>query len=96
MDYLGIEKFMGLGFCIGGPFIWNLLRRAPNRVVAGVLAPPSESRPEMRDLFYDTNMRGWSGADKTPARDHDGDSRKDTKEITALEQAFDEAAVHLY
>ncbi len=59
MDHLGIEKFMVMGFCIGGPFIWNLLRRAPNRVVAAVLAQPSGSRPEMRDLFYDTNMKGW-------------------------------------
>jgi len=59
MDHLGIEKFMVLGFCIGGPFIWNLLRRAPARIVAAVLAQPSGSRPEMRDLFYDTNMKGW-------------------------------------
>src|SRR5260370_27824991 len=28
MDHLGIQKFMVMGFCIGGPFIWNLLRRA--------------------------------------------------------------------
>src|SRR5262245_4899169 len=34
MDHLRIDKFMVMGFCIGGPFIWNLLRRAPNRVVA--------------------------------------------------------------
>ena len=59
MDHLGIDKFMVLGFCIGGPFIWNLLERAPNRVVAAVLAQPSGSRPEMRDLFYDNNMKGW-------------------------------------
>ena len=59
MDHLGIEKFMVLGFCIGGPFIWNLLRRAPDRIVAAVLAQPSGSRPEMRDLFYDNNMKGW-------------------------------------
>ncbi|MBM3753585.1 MAG: alpha/beta hydrolase [Acidobacteria bacterium] len=59
MDHLGIEKFMVLGFCIGGPFIWNLLRRAPNRVVAAVLAQPSGSRPDMRDLFYDNNRKGW-------------------------------------
>src|SRR5499433_701682 len=59
MDHLGIDKFMVLGFCIGGPFIWNLIRRAPDRVVAGVLAQPSGSRPEMRDLFYDGNMKGW-------------------------------------
>jgi pimeloyl-ACP methyl ester carboxylesterase len=59
MDHLGIDKFMVLGFCIGGPFIWNLLKRAPNRVVAAVLAQPSGSRPEMRDLFYENNMKGW-------------------------------------
>ena len=62
MDHLGIEKFMVLGFCIGGPFIWNLLRRAPSRVVAAVLAQPSGSRPEMRDLFYENNMKGWGPA----------------------------------
>src|SRR5258708_8205342 len=55
MDHLGIKQFMVMGFCIGGPFIWNMLKRAPDRVVAGVLAQPSGSRPEMRDLFYETN-----------------------------------------
>src|ERR1700688_509603 len=59
MDHLGIDKFMVMGFCIGGPFIWNLLKRAQNRVVAGVLAQPSGSRPEMRGLFYEGNMTGW-------------------------------------
>jgi pimeloyl-ACP methyl ester carboxylesterase len=59
MDHLGIKEFMVMGFCIGGPFIWNLLRRAPNRVAAAVLAQPSGSRPEMRDLFYNNNMAGW-------------------------------------
>ena len=52
MDHLGIEKFMVLGFCIGGPFIWSLLKRAPNRVVAAVLAQPVGWRPEMRDPKY--------------------------------------------
>jgi pimeloyl-ACP methyl ester carboxylesterase len=59
MDHLGIRKFMVLGFCIGGPFIWNLLRRAPDRIAAAVLAQPSGSRPEARDLFYENNMKGW-------------------------------------
>jgi pimeloyl-ACP methyl ester carboxylesterase len=59
MDHLGIDKFMVMGFCIAGPFIWNLLERAPSRVVAAVLAQPSGSRPEMRDLFYENNMKGW-------------------------------------
>ena len=60
MDHLGIDKFMVLGFCIGGPFIWNLLKRAPGRIVAAVAAQPGGSRPEMRDLFYDNNMKGWA------------------------------------
>jgi pimeloyl-ACP methyl ester carboxylesterase len=59
MDHLGIDKFLVLGFCIGGPMIWNLLRRAPDRIVAAVLAQPSGSRPEMRDLFYENNMKNW-------------------------------------
>ena len=59
MDHLGIDKFMVMGFCIGGPLIWNLLKRAPNRVVAAVLAQPSGWRPEMPTLSYDTNMQGW-------------------------------------
>jgi pimeloyl-ACP methyl ester carboxylesterase len=59
MDHLGIRKFMVMGFCIGGPFIWNLLRRAPDRVVAAVLAQPSGFRPEMPTLFYDNNKTGW-------------------------------------
>ena len=59
MDHLGIDKFFVMGFCIGGPFIWNLLKRAPNRIIAAVLAQPSGSRPEARDLFYETNIKGW-------------------------------------
>jgi pimeloyl-ACP methyl ester carboxylesterase len=59
MDHLGIQKFMVMGFCIGGPFIWNLLRRAPDRVIAAVLAQPSGWRPELPTLSYDTNMTGW-------------------------------------
>jgi pimeloyl-ACP methyl ester carboxylesterase len=59
MDHLKIDKFMVLGFCVAGPLIWNILERAPNRVAAAVLAQPSGSRPEMRDLFYDNNMKGW-------------------------------------
>src|SRR4030081_4132760 len=62
MDHLGIDKFMVMGFCIGGPFIWNLLKRAPDRIVAAVLAQPSGSRPEMRDLFYEGNMKTWGPA----------------------------------
>ena len=59
MDHLGIDKFLVLGFCIGGPFIWNLLQRAPDRIAAAVLAQPSGFRPEMPDIFYQNNIEGW-------------------------------------
>jgi pimeloyl-ACP methyl ester carboxylesterase len=59
MDHLGINKFMVMGFCIGGPFIWNLLKRAPDRVVAAVLAQPSGWRPELPTYNYDNNMKTW-------------------------------------
>ena len=59
MDHLGIDKFMVMGFCVGGPLVWNILERAPTRVVAAVLAQPSGYRPEAPTLFYDNNMQGW-------------------------------------
>ena len=67
MDHLGIDKFMVLGFCIGGPFIWNLIERAPTRVVAAVTAQPSGYRPEQPTLFYDNNIPGW-GAELSKRR----------------------------
>src|SRR5712691_10039611 len=60
MDHLGIDKFMVMGFCIGGPFIWNLLKRAPNRISAAVVAQPVGWRPEMRDRNYaGAFWKGW-------------------------------------
>ena len=60
MDHLGINKFLVLGFCIGGPFIWNLLQRIPDRIVAAVLVQPSGFRPEVPDLFFQNNIEGWA------------------------------------
>jgi pimeloyl-ACP methyl ester carboxylesterase len=59
LDHLGVNKFMVMGFCIGGPFIWNLLKRAPDRVVAAVPAQPVGFRPEMPTVLYDGSMQGW-------------------------------------
>ena len=59
MDHLGIDQFMVIGFCVGGPLVWNLLERAPDRVVAGVLAQPVGFRVEAPDRFYESNMSGW-------------------------------------
>jgi pimeloyl-ACP methyl ester carboxylesterase len=63
MDHLGIDKFLVMGFCIGGPFIWSLLKRAPNRIPAAVLAQPVGWRPEMRDPEYaGTFWKSWPAA----------------------------------
>src|SRR3989475_13131626 len=59
MDHLGIKEFMVMGFCIGGPFIWNLLRRAPERIVSGVLAQPRGVRPGKPALFFKNNITRW-------------------------------------
>src|SRR3989442_1672035 len=76
MDHLGIDKFMVMGFCIGGPFIWSLLKRVPNRIAAAVLAQPVGWRPEMLDPTY--SGRFWSawGTTLTAKR------REITKETT--------------
>jgi pimeloyl-ACP methyl ester carboxylesterase len=59
LDHLGIGRFMVLGFCIGGPFIWNLMKRAPGRVVAAVTAQPVGFRPEKPTVLYDGAISGW-------------------------------------
>ncbi len=59
MDHLGITEFMVMGFCIGGPFVWNLLRRAPERIPAAVLAQPSGFDPAYPDYYYQNNITGW-------------------------------------
>ena len=63
MDHLKIDKFMVMGFCIGGPFIGSLLKRAPNRIAAAVMAQPVGWRPEMRDPKYPgTFWKSWGPA----------------------------------
>jgi pimeloyl-ACP methyl ester carboxylesterase len=60
MDHLGIDKFMLLGFCIAAPFIWNLMKRAPNRVAAAVPAQPVGFRPELPNALYESQATGWA------------------------------------
>ena len=77
MDHLKIDKFMVMGFCIGGPFIGSLLKRAPNRIPAAVMAQPVGWRPEMRDPKIPRHIleKLGSGADCEAARDHATDGR---------------------
>lgn len=60
LEQLGIDKFMVLGFCIGGPMIWNLIKRVADRVVAGVLVHPSGFISSHPDVFVDLNTEGWA------------------------------------
>src|SRR5690242_1815669 len=62
MDHLGFEKFMVLGFCIGGPLIWNLIKRAPDRVVAAVLEMPSGSRTHRKSTRLNSSHMSTSYA----------------------------------
>src|SRR3989442_3962453 len=61
MDHLGVGEFMVMGFCIGGPMIHNLIRRAPQRIVAAAMMQPSGFRPQKPDPFYPNKIKG-SGA----------------------------------
>ncbi|MEM8972006.1 MAG: alpha/beta hydrolase [Pseudomonadota bacterium] len=60
MDHLGFDRFMVLGFCIGGPLIWNMLKRAGDRVVSAVLVHPSGYNSCAPDIFYNNNINGWA------------------------------------
>ena len=72
MDHLGVNQFMVMGFCIGGPFIWNLLKRAPRpdrRGGAGAAERISSGEP---DLFYNNNIEGLGPRLREAGRRHDG------------------------
>ena len=60
MDFLNIDKFLVMGFCIGGPMMHNLLRLASDRIVAAAFMQPSGFRPELPDIFYQNNITGWA------------------------------------
>jgi pimeloyl-ACP methyl ester carboxylesterase len=40
LDHLGIQQCHLYGQCIGGPFIFNMLKQQPQRIVAAVIAQP--------------------------------------------------------
>src|SRR2546429_3333329 len=60
MDHLGIQEFMVLGCCIGGPFVLKLMEQAPDRVMAGVLCQPVGHRPENPDVMYNSGRANWA------------------------------------
>jgi pimeloyl-ACP methyl ester carboxylesterase len=72
MDHLGIERFCVMGMCIGGAFVLELAREAPDRVAAGVAMQPiglDGNRDEFRTIFED--WRGTIGEEHPEASDDD-------------------------
>ena len=56
MDHLGIDKFLFMGYCIGGPFALKLIERAPDRVAAAVLCQPVGHASKTPDAMYDSGL----------------------------------------
>ena len=59
MDHPGIDKFMVLGFCIAGPFIWNLIS---GRQIGSLRQPaqPVGFRSELPNSLYESQTTGWA------------------------------------
>jgi pimeloyl-ACP methyl ester carboxylesterase len=87
LDHLGIDKFLVMGFCIGGPFIWNLIKHAPDRVVAGVISQPVGFRPEIPDRFAKNFGKVWG----EPMSDKNSDITPDIV-ATFLDNMFNKPA----
>jgi pimeloyl-ACP methyl ester carboxylesterase len=60
LNHLGVDKFFVMGFCIGNPLIWNIMKRAPGRIVASVHAQPSGVDPKLPGFFIKNNLEKWA------------------------------------
>ena len=56
MDHLGIQQFMFVGYCIGGPYALKLIERAPERVVAAVLCQPVGHASKTPNAMYESGL----------------------------------------
>src|SRR5260370_20428846 len=59
MDHLGCREFMVLGYCIGGPIIWEPPKRGSKRAVAAGPTHPSRFRPQPTAHVYTHNTCNW-------------------------------------
>jgi pimeloyl-ACP methyl ester carboxylesterase len=61
LDHLGIDKYLAMGCCIGCSYILELIKRAPDRVVAGVMEQPIGIDPDGSnlELFRERIWQGW-------------------------------------
>ena len=71
LDHLGVERCHVVGMCIGGPFIFGLLKAAPERFASAVILQPvgiDDNRHAFEEIF-----EGWRAeiADAHPETDED-------------------------
>ena len=59
MDHLGIDQFLFMGYCIGGPFAFKLIERAPERVAGAVFCQPVGHSSKTPDAMYDSGHDLW-------------------------------------
>lgn len=59
LDHLGVDKFMMIGCCIGGPFVLKMAERAGDRLVAGVLCQPVGHSDADPDVMYRSGANVW-------------------------------------
>ena len=59
MDHLGIDRFLFMGYCIGGPFAFKLIERAPERVAGAVFCQPVGHSSKTPDAMYDSGHDLW-------------------------------------
>ena len=52
LDHLGIDKTHLMGGCIGGPYSFGVIERAPDRVASAVLQQSIGDSGENRELFH--------------------------------------------
>src|SRR4051794_37431756 len=60
MDHLGIRRFLFMGYCIGGCFAMKLMKRATDRVAAGVLVQTVGHPREHPDYMYNPGRDVWA------------------------------------
>lgn len=58
LDHLGVDRFHVAGMCIGGPYCFSLIRRAPQRVASAVLFQ-TIGLTDNRQAFY-TMFDAWA------------------------------------
>lgn len=71
MDHLGIDRFLFMGYCIGGCFAMKLAQRAPDRVAGAVLVQTVGHHPDHPDYMFNSGRDVWAPAFRTGRPDVD-------------------------